>query len=88
MFSTGQIFIAGIVMLGNACAVDPQKGNQNVVFDVTIAAKDGSKDTLGLFCYFTPESKINELQKIWNVQFTQAFVIAKAYLSVQINSIN
>ena len=88
MSSTGQIFIAGIVMLGNARAVDPQKGNRNVAFDVTTAAKDGSKDTLGLFRYFTPENKINELQKIWNVQFTQAFVIAKASLSVQINSIN
>lgn len=79
MSSTGQIIITGIVILSNPRAVDPQKGNRNVVFDVNFPTRDGRKRTLGLLRYFTPEDRVNEFQKIWDSQesFTQAFMIAK-----------
>ena len=77
MSSPGQVFIAGVVILANARAVDPQKGNRNVVFDVNFPVKDGKKRTLGLLRYFTPENRVNELQKVWDNIFTQAFIFAK-----------
>ena len=87
MSSSGQVIITGIVMLGNARAVEPQKGNRNIAFDVTIPVKDGAKDTLALFRYFTPENKVDNLQKIWSVQFTQAYIVAKVCVSDPIPTI-
>lgn len=80
MASPGQIVVAGVVILANPRAVDPQKGNRNVVFDVNFPVKDGKNRTLGLLRYFTPENRIAELQKIWDNNFTQAFIIAKVCL--------
>jgi hypothetical protein len=77
MSSPGQIFVNGVVILANARPVDPQKGNRNVAFDVNLPVKDGKKRTLGLLRYFTPETRVSELQKIWDNTFTEAFIIAK-----------
>ena len=75
--SPGQVFVTGIVILANPRPVDPQKGNRNVAFDVNFPVKDGRKRTLGLLRYFTPEDRVNELQKTWEDTFTKAFIIAK-----------
>lgn len=77
MSSPGQIIVTGVVILTNPRPVDPQRGNRNVVFDVNLPVKDGKKHTLGLLCYFTPENRVNELQKVWENTFTQAFITAK-----------
>ena len=77
---TGQIILTGIVILANARPIDPEKGNRNVAFDVTLPVKDGNTSTLGLLRYFTPENRVSELQQVWNNDFTQAFVVAKVRL--------
>ena len=82
MSSPGQIFVSGIVMLANPRAVDPQKGTRNVVFDVNFPVKDGRNCTLGLLRFFTPENRINELGKVWECTFTQAFIIAKVRIPI------
>jgi ribosomal protein L1 len=85
MSSSGQIFISSVVILANARSVDPTKGTQNVVFDVNFPVKDGKKRTLGLFRYFTPENRVGELQKVWENNFTKAFIIAKVSFSHNYN---
>lgn len=79
MSSPGQIIVTGVVILTNPRPVDPQRGNRNVVFDVNLPVKDGKKRTLGLLRYFTPENRVNELQKVWENTFTQAFIAAKVH---------
>lgn len=74
---TGQIIITGIIILAHPRPIDPQKGNRNVAFDVTIPVKDGNTSALGVLRYFTPENRVSELQKIWDNDFTQAFIVAK-----------
>jgi len=74
----GQIILSGIVVLANARAVDPSKGNRNIAFDVNLPVDDGvNHQTLGLLRYFAPESRIGELEKVWQASFTEAFVISK-----------
>jgi hypothetical protein len=77
MSSPGQIFITGVVILANARAVDPQKGNRNIAFDINFPVKDGKRNMLGLLRYFTPENRGSELEKIWDSTFTEAFIVAK-----------
>ena len=83
--SPGQVFITGIVILANASPVDPQKGNRNVAFNIKFPVKDGRKRTLGLLHYFTPEDRVNELQKTWEDTFTKAFIIAKVCIPFKID---
>jgi hypothetical protein len=75
--SSGQISLTGIVMLANPRSIDPQRGNRNIAFDVTVPSKDGNKPSLGLLRYFMPENRVNDFQKIWNKKFTPAFVVTK-----------
>jgi hypothetical protein len=75
--SPGHISLTGIVVLANPRAVDPQKGNRNIVFDVNIPVKDGNSRALGLLRYFTPESRVAEFKKVWDNTFTEAFIVAK-----------
>ena len=75
--SPGQILITGVVILANARFVDRQKGTQNIVFDVNFPVKDGKRNTLGLLRYFIPENRTNELDKVWENTFTEAFILAK-----------
>jgi hypothetical protein len=77
MSSPGQIFVTGVVILANPRAVDSQRGNRNVVFDVNFPVRDGKRRTLGLLRYFTPEERVGELQKAWDNNFTEAFIVAK-----------
>jgi hypothetical protein len=77
MSTPGQIFITGVVVLANPRPVDPKKGNRNIVFDANFPVKDGKRNTLGLLRYFTPENRGNELEKIWDSTFTEAFIVAK-----------
>jgi hypothetical protein len=76
--SPGQIFLSGIVVLANPRAIDPSRGNRNIAFDVNFPIVDGvNHQSLGLLCYFTPENRINDLDKVWEKRFTQAFIISK-----------
>jgi hypothetical protein len=75
--AAGQIILTGIVMLAHPRSIDPQKGNRNLAFHVTLPAKDNHKPCLGLLRYFTPENRITDLQKIWENRFTQAFIVSK-----------
>jgi hypothetical protein len=77
MSSAGQILLTGIVVLASPRSVDPQKGNRNVVFDVSVPVKDGTNLALGLLRYFIPEDRVGELQKIWENTFTKAFIVSK-----------
>jgi hypothetical protein len=79
--SAGQIILTGIVMLANPRAIDPQKGNKNLAFDVTLPANDAHKPSLGLLRYFTPEDRVAALQKIWD-DFTPAFVVTKVRVQI------
>lgn len=75
----GQIFLTGIVVLARPRSIDPQKGNRNIAFDVTLPVKDGREATLGLLRYFTPENRVSEFEKLWaqRDEFTEAFIVAK-----------
>jgi hypothetical protein len=78
MSSPGQIILAGIVILESPRAVDPQKGNRNIAFDVNIPVKDGNdSQALGLLRYFTPEDRVEELQTVWDNDFSRAFIVCK-----------
>jgi len=81
MPSPGQIMITGIVMLANARPVDAEKGTRDVAFDVNFPVTDGKKKTLALLHYFLPEERVNEMQKVWKNDFTEAFIIARVYHS-------
>jgi hypothetical protein len=81
----GQIILTGIVILANPRAVDPQKGNRNIAFDVNLPVKDGKDETLGLLRYFIPEDKVGEFQKISQNTFTQAFINAKVRFTSEIS---
>jgi len=77
MSSPGHIVVTGIVILANAHPVEATKGTRNVAFNVNFPVSDGKKRTLGLLCYFTPEERISEMQKVWENDFTEAFIIAR-----------
>ena len=77
MSSPGQTLLAGIVILAKPRAVDPERGNRNIAFDVNLPVKDGIDQALGLLRYFTPENRVTEFQKVWDNTFTKAFVISK-----------
>ena len=68
------------MVLANPRSVDPQKGARNIVFDVNLPVKDGRGGTLGLLRYFIPENRVNELKKVWENNFTEAFIIAKVLM--------
>lgn len=77
----GQILLSGIVVLAKPRPVDPSKGNRNIAFDVNLPVDDGAEhQTLGLLRYFIPESRINDLERVWQDDFTQAFIISKVCL--------
>jgi hypothetical protein len=78
----GQIFLTGVVVVAHPRAIDPQRGTRNVALDVTLPVKDGRNPTLGLLRYFTPENRVSELQRIWDNEFTEAFVVSKVCLSI------
>jgi hypothetical protein len=83
--ASGQIILTGIVVIAHPRSIDPQKGNRNIAFDVSLPVKDGKNATLGLLRYFTPEDRVDDLQKLSVNTFTEAFVVSKVcvYLLLQ-----
>ena len=53
--SPGSVTIAGVAVLQSPQPIDPQKGPQNIVFDVNICIVEGSQTiTMALLRYFAP----------------------------------
>ncbi|KAF8972075.1 hypothetical protein BDZ97DRAFT_2070693 [Flammula alnicola] len=77
MSSPGHVIIAGLGMIAFPRAIEPTKGPRNMAFDVNFNIKDGGKKpTLGLLRYFVPDFLYDQVQKLTDDDFVQAFVIA------------
>lgn len=76
-------------MLANARPIDPQRGSRHLAFDANFNIADGGKKpTLGLLRYFVPDYLANDVQKIMNQEFTQAFIVANVCDVIHSSCIN
>ena len=77
MSSPGHIFLSGIIILQDPRTLESEKGTRNLAFDVNLPIKDGKTKAVGFLRYFIPKPKVEEMQKIWENEFTEAFITAK-----------
>jgi hypothetical protein len=75
--SAGSVTISGVVILQAPRPVDPQKGPRNIVFDANFYIVEGSQTvTMALLRYFAPSDITDDIQRINDKPFQQAFVVA------------
>ena len=78
--SAGSVTLSGVAVLQSPCAVNPNKGHRNVVFDSNFCIVEGSQTaTMGLLRYFASTEMASTIQEMAVKPFQKAFVVANVF---------